>query len=146
VERFSNRSWVVLSMPDGLAGLRDRVQQILALRRRKGMTRFELVELLDRHHVHRAEPTIFVRDDVFGLSCTSDRLHGAVGWLASRRLALRLVIGLDDSHRGEALGGIASSSASSMASTAVTTSSGSAADGFDARHCQMRQVRPRSHG
>ena len=41
---------------DRFAGLRDRVDEVLALRREERVARLELVELLDRHHVHRAEP------------------------------------------------------------------------------------------
>ena len=41
---------------DGLTRLRDRVDQILALRGQKAVARLELVELLDRHHVHRTQP------------------------------------------------------------------------------------------
>ncbi len=40
---------------DRLGRLRDRVDEILALRRQERVARLELVELLDRHHVHRAE-------------------------------------------------------------------------------------------
>ena len=40
---------------DRLGGLRDRVDEILALRRQEGVARLELVELLDGHHVHRTE-------------------------------------------------------------------------------------------
>ena len=46
---------------DRLAGLRDRVDQILALRRQERVARLELVELLDRHHVDRPEPLDLAR-------------------------------------------------------------------------------------
>ena len=41
-------------------GLRDRLDQILALRRQEHVARLELVELLDGHHVHRPEPVDLV--------------------------------------------------------------------------------------
>ena len=45
----------LVDAPDGLVGLRDRVDEVLALRRQEGVARVELVELLDGHHVDRAE-------------------------------------------------------------------------------------------
>src|SRR5205814_2440130 len=41
---------------DRFARLRDRVDQILALRGEERVPRLELLELLDGHHVHRTEP------------------------------------------------------------------------------------------
>ena len=40
---------------DGFVGLRDRVDQVLALRGQEGVALIELGELLDGHHVDRAE-------------------------------------------------------------------------------------------
>ena len=40
---------------DGLGGLGNRVDQVLALRRQEGVAGFELVELVDGHHVDRAK-------------------------------------------------------------------------------------------
>src|SRR5262249_52335207 len=40
---------------DRLGGLRDRFDQVLPLSGQESMTRLELVELLDGHHVHWAE-------------------------------------------------------------------------------------------
>ena len=45
----------LVDLADRLAGLRDRVEQILALRGEERVARLELVELLDGHHVDRAE-------------------------------------------------------------------------------------------
>src|SRR5438094_903423 len=42
--------------PDRFARLRDRFDEIVALRRQEPVALVELVELLDRHHVHRTEP------------------------------------------------------------------------------------------
>ena len=47
----------------------DRVDEVLALRREEHVARLELVELLDGHHVHRAEPIDLVaqlRDGFLG--------------------------------------------------------------------------------
>ena len=56
-ERLWNRSRVVfVDALDGLAGLRDRIEQVLALRGEERVARLELVELLDGHHVDRPEP------------------------------------------------------------------------------------------
>src|SRR5205085_4982140 len=44
----------LVDAPDRFARLRDRLDQILALRRQEAVARLELVVLLDRHHVHRA--------------------------------------------------------------------------------------------
>ena len=63
---------------DGFARLRDRVDEILALRRQERVARLELVELLDRHHVDRAEP-IDLRAQ------RRDRLLGAERRAAPRR-------------------------------------------------------------
>ena len=52
---------------DRFAGLRDRIDEVLALRGQERMARFELVELLDGHHVDEAEPIDLgtQRDDRF---------------------------------------------------------------------------------
>ena len=54
---------------DRFAGLRDRIDQVLALRGEERVARLELVELLDGHHVHRTEPIDLAaqrRDRLFG--------------------------------------------------------------------------------
>ena len=68
---------------DRLAGLRDRVDQVLALRGEEGVARLELVELLDRHHVDRAEPVDLrpqARDRLLRAERTLfGRSHGGAG-------------------------------------------------------------------
>ena len=90
---------------DGLDGLRDRIDQVLALRRQEHVARFELVELLDGHHVHRTEAVDlrFQRDDgFFGAHANRDPGSGF-----ARRV------------RGSRVPGSAGSSASGSGSSAV---------------------------
>ena len=64
---------------DRFAGLRDRVDEVLALRRQERVARFELVELLDRHHVHGTE----------AIDLGFQRRNGVFGREAGRRNELR---------------------------------------------------------
>ena len=43
----------LVDLPDRLVGRGDRIDEILALRGQEGVARFEVVELIDRHHVDR---------------------------------------------------------------------------------------------
>ena len=75
---------------DGLAGLRDRIEQILALGGEERVAGFELVELPDRHHVHRAEALDLaaqVRDDHVG-----SNLDGFRGLRGFGRLQALLIL------------------------------------------------------
>ena len=127
---------------DRFVGLRDRVDQVLALRRQERVTRFELVELLDGHHVDRAELVDLAAqlgDRFFGghadaarLTCR-DRLRGSA---SSRRRIGALLI---DLHRRRApprresrrtSGSI--SPAASIRSTSARTSSSGSGDGVEA--------------
>jgi hypothetical protein len=64
---------------DRLRGLGDRVDEVLALRGQERMAGFELVELLDRHHVHRAEAVDLgaqLHDRFFGTERAPHRVVG----------------------------------------------------------------------
>jgi hypothetical protein len=67
VKASAKRCRVVWSIRGRLGRLRDRVHEILLLTRQESVTRLELVELLDRHHVHRAEAVDLPRSAAIAL-------------------------------------------------------------------------------
>ena len=73
-ERVRERWRVVSSIRlDRLAGLRDRIDQVLALRRQERVARFELVELLDGGMFTGPSRSIFARSAVIASSALNVR-------------------------------------------------------------------------
>ena len=94
---------------DRLAGLRDRVDEVLALRGQEGVARLELVELLDGHHVDRA------RADRSSRAARRSPLRRSASAGAPRRRSPQPVVARAD--RPARLSSTASSSASSAQMT-----------------------------